>query len=149
MINELMTGFAGAGTNPLSRITIASLEDIGYDVDYSNADSFTEDDLNPNCVCRRRRTLVDMINGETHQLGLRIPGTQRRKLSDELLNEAISYGREKLAERQKSPTSFQSLFDIIKGPTSKTAVQFAANDVVAVLVVEDGVYHDVVVRSED
>lgn len=39
---ELMTGFAeGAGTAmPLSRVTIASLEDLGYTVDYGEADAF-------------------------------------------------------------------------------------------------------------
>lgn len=150
MGNEPMTGYADVGNSPLSRISIASLEDIGYDVDYSSADSYTESDLNPNCVCRRRRTLVDMIHGETHQLGLRIPGTQRRKLSDELFDMAMSYGKEKLAQRKQSPTSFESIFDSIIDTTSKTtAVQFAAKDVVAVFVIEDGVFYDVVVRSED
>jgi hypothetical protein len=149
MGDELMTGFADAGSNPLSRITVASLEDIGYDVDYSSADSYTESDLNPNCVCRRRRTLVDMMHGETHQLGLRIPGAQRRKLSGALFDLAVTYGKEKLAQRKQSPTSFESVFESIVGTTSKAAVQFATNDVVAVFVIEDGVFYDVVVRSED
>lgn len=39
--NELMTGFVSAGSNPLSAITIGSLEDIGYQVDYSAADPYT------------------------------------------------------------------------------------------------------------
>lgn len=38
--NELMTGFLDAGINPLSRLTIASLEDLGYEVDPSAADAF-------------------------------------------------------------------------------------------------------------
>jgi hypothetical protein len=42
LTNELMTGWAGPGTNlPLSRITIGSLADIGYTVNYAAADSFT------------------------------------------------------------------------------------------------------------
>lgn len=41
MANELMTGFVSAGNNPLSAITIGSLEDIGYTVDYTAADAFT------------------------------------------------------------------------------------------------------------
>ena len=41
--NELMTGFVSAGSNPLSRVTIASLRDLGYDVDESGADPFTLD----------------------------------------------------------------------------------------------------------
>lgn len=41
MGNELMTGFVSAGSNPLSRITIASLQDIGYEVDLAAADAYT------------------------------------------------------------------------------------------------------------
>ena len=41
MANELMTGFVSPGSNPLSAITIGSLEDIGYQVDYSAADPYT------------------------------------------------------------------------------------------------------------
>ncbi|NEP58193.1 MAG: hypothetical protein F6K31_14415 [Symploca sp. SIO2G7] len=39
--NELMTGFLNPGTNPLSRITAASLEDFGYVVNVNAADFYT------------------------------------------------------------------------------------------------------------
>ncbi|HVT28105.1 MAG TPA: pre-peptidase C-terminal domain-containing protein [Lacipirellulaceae bacterium] len=40
--NELMTGWAGPGTTlPLSRVTIGSLADLGYTVNYAAADSYT------------------------------------------------------------------------------------------------------------
>lgn len=38
--NELMTGFLNDGFNPLSRLTIASLGDLGYDVDIDAADDY-------------------------------------------------------------------------------------------------------------
>lgn len=39
---ELMTGFINSGVdNPLSRLSLASLEDIGYQVDLSQADSYS------------------------------------------------------------------------------------------------------------
>ena len=38
--NELMTGFLGDGAAPMSRITIAALEDLGYSVNYAAADSY-------------------------------------------------------------------------------------------------------------
>ena len=38
--NELMTGFLNPGFNPLSRMTIASLEDLGYTVNYNAAAPF-------------------------------------------------------------------------------------------------------------
>jgi hypothetical protein len=40
--NELMTGWAGPGTNlPLSRVTVGSLADLGYTVNYAAADAYT------------------------------------------------------------------------------------------------------------
>jgi hypothetical protein len=44
LINELMTGF-GASQEPISRITIGSMQDIGLVVDYSQADAFTINNL--------------------------------------------------------------------------------------------------------
>jgi hypothetical protein len=42
LVNELMTGWAGPGTNlPLSRITVGSLADLGYTVNYAAADAYT------------------------------------------------------------------------------------------------------------
>ena len=38
--DELMTGFVNDGTNPLSRLTVASLEDLGYTVDYEGAEPY-------------------------------------------------------------------------------------------------------------
>jgi len=39
---ELMTGYVGPGTNmPLSRITVGSLADLGYSVNYAMADPYT------------------------------------------------------------------------------------------------------------
>jgi subtilisin-like proprotein convertase family protein len=38
--NELMTGFLDTGVNPISRLTVAALEDMGYAVDYAAADPY-------------------------------------------------------------------------------------------------------------
>jgi hypothetical protein len=38
---ELMTGFINQGTNPLSLLTVSSLQDLGYRVDASKADSYS------------------------------------------------------------------------------------------------------------
>jgi hypothetical protein len=39
--NELMTGFLNGGSNPLSRVTVASLADLGYVVNLNAADNYT------------------------------------------------------------------------------------------------------------
>jgi hypothetical protein len=43
--NELMTGFVGAAGNPLSKVTVGSLADMGYQVDLDAADPYTLPDL--------------------------------------------------------------------------------------------------------
>jgi hypothetical protein len=40
LANELMTGYANAGSMPLSQLTLRSLADLGYTVDTSAADPF-------------------------------------------------------------------------------------------------------------
>jgi hypothetical protein len=42
---ELMTGFVGSAGNPLSRLTVGSLEDLGYEVDLDAADLYALPDL--------------------------------------------------------------------------------------------------------
>ena len=44
--NELMTGFINSGKNPLSIMSIRSLEDLGYTVDTTAADPYTHPGLN-------------------------------------------------------------------------------------------------------
>lgn len=39
--SELMTGWINGGSNPLSRLSLASMADIGYQVDLSQADAYT------------------------------------------------------------------------------------------------------------
>jgi len=43
--NELMSGFIAAPNNPLSRLTVASLLDLGYEVDLSKAEAYKLPDL--------------------------------------------------------------------------------------------------------
>jgi hypothetical protein len=35
-----MTGFLNEGPNPLSRLTIAALQDMGYEVSFASADAY-------------------------------------------------------------------------------------------------------------
>ncbi|MEP6501900.1 MAG: leishmanolysin-related zinc metalloendopeptidase [Betaproteobacteria bacterium] len=43
--NELMSGFIAAPNNPLSRVTVASLQDLGYVVDLNAAEPYSLPDL--------------------------------------------------------------------------------------------------------
>jgi hypothetical protein len=78
---ELMTGFLTDGFNPLSAISVRSLEDIGYTVNVANADPFT---LAPGLRIagqRRGRQLInDIISDPIRRITLdgRVVGVIRR-----------------------------------------------------------------------
>jgi hypothetical protein len=62
--NELMTGFINLGANPLSRVTLASLADLGYGVDLGEADSYTlpQVALRAEGGVRRLRLVDDLLD---------------------------------------------------------------------------------------
>jgi hypothetical protein len=39
----------------MSRITVGSLEDLGYKVNYNGAELYGVEDINPSCLCKNRR----------------------------------------------------------------------------------------------
>ena len=79
---EIMTGFLSDGFNPLSAISVRSLEDLGYTVSVAAADPFTLD-LTPIRIAgqRRGRQLVnDIIKDPIRQITVngRVVGVIRR-----------------------------------------------------------------------
>jgi hypothetical protein len=145
MRDELMTGFLTTGTKGImSRITIGTLEDLGYTVDYSRAEPYSRANLGSGCTCRR--TLLDMFNGETVALGLRSgsPASPRRRLSDEAHAMAMETGRSILRQRAQS---------FLKSKSSKASAQpsnytYVGDKVVSVLVQDEGEVYGVVVRMD-
>jgi hypothetical protein len=57
--NELMTGFVDAGVNPLSRVTVASMGDLGYTVNLADADPYT---LAPGLRTFARGPVIELKN---------------------------------------------------------------------------------------
>ena len=82
--------------NPLSRITIASLDELGYSVDYTEAEPYTAADLASTCDCTSRR----------HRLGER-EGASRRQLRTGAQAAAhlaaFQYGRKCLMNAKDAP----------------------------------------------
>ena len=93
---ELMTGGTDLSSNrePLSRITIGSLKDMGYKVDFNQADPFTIDDLRqcgsfcPGAGGRRR---------ETNE-----PRAQEILGNEEMMNTIMSYAKIQMIEMQRA-----------------------------------------------
>jgi Leishmanolysin len=149
MRDELMTGFA-TGPTILSRITIGSLQDLGYQVNYSKADSYTFSDLARECTCRpprpRQRTLADMAHGETMQLGLgnsrqHTRVVRRRRLSDEAYRMAVEYGQTVLAQRAAAAQS-RAYVDV-------SGTRYVGDQVISILVLEATEVYGIVVRREE
>ena len=134
---ELMTGFVESTPTPLSRITIGTLQDLGYTVDYSKADYFGRSNLGTStgCICNRRRSLPDMHHGETRQLGLGLPNTVRRVISNDAHRLAVDYGKSILAERALPPNV----------PRDDGAITYVGDQVVSVVVADGSNVFSVVV----
>lgn len=134
---ELMTPFIDEGTgNPFSRISIASLEDIGYTVDYSSADRYRTSDLNstlPGCLCNPARQLLRASDK---------PTTSRRAqvtLSSELHRYAVAVGLAYLEDRD-GPS--------LEGRGDGDDIVYVGNQVVSILVEQNQHMFVVVVQKE-
>jgi len=90
----------------ISRVTIGFLEDLGYDVNYDAADTFTTNDFGPTCRCRRRLTgdtlnLSEELSGDI--LHPETSSSHHRMLSDAGRQKAIALGRNYLASLPSPP----------------------------------------------
>jgi hypothetical protein len=102
---ELMTGYVSPNAMQLSRLTIATLKDMGYGVDMSAADAYTRNDLGscgsycPNLRRKlRRKPLFDKrkerVSAEGHQQILAAAATelQRNRLeTPSILSDDVLY----------------------------------------------------------
>ena len=90
--------------NPLSKVTVGSLEDLGYEVNLDNADAYGESDVDASCLCDRRRNLFFKLPSwfpnpfQARPIG-RQSGPDKPQLSEELRQYAVDYGTKLLEER--------------------------------------------------
>ena len=139
-LNEVMT--SAANTNlPVSRLTLAGLEDLGYEVDYSQAESFTMADLNPSCVCnnRLRRTLIDGDDtlSFAEASDSNSTGNRRRKLSIAGNQYATEYGQSILAKNREQISLLP-----------ESDIPDIGGDVVYVIYLEEDTVYSVLVTSD-
>lgn len=138
-----MTGILEFDDMPLSRITVASFEDLGYEVNYDSADPFGTDDLNPSCVCRRRRDLaaVEAIHLYNHT-NIGVARTKRR-LSEELRQTAIAFGLSMLKASENKYAAANTA-----GESSKRTTTFVGDRAITVLMRDGDTFFDVLVTRE-
>lgn len=80
--NELMSGFIAAPNNPLSRMTVASLKDLGYVVDLTAAEAYSL----PNLQLMAERGLIVSAADTQHVHRHALPIFAPKVLPDESLN---------------------------------------------------------------
>ena len=154
--DELMTG-ARTGGLPLSRVTVGSLEDLGYSVDYSKVDSFSASDLDANCRCNNvveewpARQIHPDKNGQATMYKVSdlisgfMPATtkwhrkKRRKISPEGKKAAMAYGKKLLKAEAERKVNLTDTGDQV----------FIGDQLVMVLYYEEGEVYGVDVWSDE
>jgi Leishmanolysin len=158
MRSELMTGFLNGGLNPLSKISIATLDDLGYTVDYSSAEKYERGNVLSSCLCNRRALTDTSSHGKAHQLGRSLESTQRRSLSQDGYRQAVNYGQTILQERQaktidlsgepKRYNIFARNDDLTRSDVHNQTIDdivYVGDQLVVVFVEEGGAFFDVAV----
>lgn len=128
---ELMSGLVDDGMT-LSKFTVATLDDLGYTVDYSQA----EDMAIPTC-CRSGNVRRKKQSGER----------QRRRLSKEVNDAAVGFGKLELKRYQEMKANIENDVELQHMLRQNNAVLRISN-VVTVFVEEGGHIVDVDVVEE-
>jgi hypothetical protein len=172
---ELMTTTLDTGANPMSRVTIGSLADLGYAVNYTNAQPFTADDLDPSCLCNNRKqrqlshhdsngnrkwkSIFEGEHGDVIALDYlsttQQPTKQRRRQLSEVLRQyAITYGQEILQESYDQNSWSSAIYDLRdkvepKSNNRKKGVRYAGQHYMSVIMRQGNDFFGVlVVRDE-
>jgi hypothetical protein len=146
-----MTRLNRNSTNLLSRITVAGLEDFGYEVDYTNVDEYTSDNINATCRCTEQRTLGADYK-TIPQPSLDYDHHNPRQLYSDAYNKAIRYGKTKLAEARERYDSAVAMYGSDNASynegTGDNGHKFVGDQAIMVTFMEDdGEIRSVVVRA--
>lgn len=125
---------------PISRLTIAGLEDLGYSVDYSAAQGFDASMMSASCRCNNRlRHRLQEGESPASENDRENAYDEPRRLSEEGWQLARDYGKAVLAENQES----MNLIEGDGGPPDLGA------EIIYVMYEENGVVHSIMVRDSD
>ncbi|CAB9521194.1 zinc metalloendopeptidase [Seminavis robusta] len=168
--SELMTPFTnGLTVLPLSRVTIAGLEDLGYSVDYSKAETYVcSTSMGSSCVCtcNSKRSLLDVIDGAVREIEIGPDGDAQnvddnrdpetgdfkvRRLSAEGRSAAMSFGKSILASRseERSYATFSLLNDEGSALSDGAPGEYIGDKVISVFYMEGDHVYDVLVFGDD
>jgi hypothetical protein len=142
-----MTGTATGGFE-ISRATVGTLEDMGYVVDYCQADAFPVENLDSSCVCPAMSIQAEQAEVKGEPNNASGAGTnedsngrrRHRKLSDDGRKTAFEYGRQYL----KSQSTKQE-----EHVADEEGTIYVGDQYVIILFLEEGGIYGVHVTSND
>lgn len=137
MGRELLTDTISSNS-ALSRVSIGALEDLGYTVDYSTADTYTVFDIDSDCRCNRRLG-EDGDDVSFHEIS---HARQRRSLSEEGYEKAFNYGMTLLEEAAAA-------IDLAGRSEMPEGIDYVADERVYVFYREEGIIYSVLVQQTD
>lgn len=134
---ELMSGYLNVGIpGPFSKMSIATLEDGGYTVDYNAADEYSP---NTNCCFPSRRKLSSS-NAKMPPNAGKPPNRGKPPLSEKGRARAVAYGQTELSKRKRPPGLAEK--------DKKNGLVY--NDKSTLILMEEGGYiHGVYVTNEE
>jgi hypothetical protein len=83
-----MTGFLNSGGNPLSRVTVASLADLGYSVNLAAADTYAPP----------RRSGAQLVAGNSGALPSTLSASSVGRQTGQLLQRSLAFQRQTAAD---------------------------------------------------
>jgi Leishmanolysin len=110
MGREIMTSVVDV-TNVISRVTIASMEDLGYEVNYGDAEPYSDVEINILCLigCKTRRLSgvndTSKVNDPLNITSISASRQRRRPLSDEGYAHVVQHGLDVLAQETNTSTN--------------------------------------------
>jgi hypothetical protein len=126
--NELMTPVVNTDIlpNPLSILTVGTLEDLGYGVNYDAADFFNADLWDQSCVCANPRL-------ESPAVSIKRPQLQEKNAKARA--DAVAYGKGRLAEYAATKRSEEEAVDTKRADASAISIAYLDNGVVRSIIV--------------
>ena len=117
----------------LSRITVATMEDIGYTVNLDAADAYTSADMDSSCVCN---------NGRHADRTEELP-----PLSNELHQQATAYGKRVLKRKHKDRQRRLQQHSDLDNEERRLGGVYVGDQVMYLLVRENDALHTVIVTQ--
>ena len=131
-----MTGFAERRRVPISKITVGSLQDLGYVVDMSKAHSFSREDLGECCQYCSGGTKPcpgHMDHGRDLAGNKTATNAQRQRLSDAGQADIMNFARQKLSLMRRERASGDRAEDPLLEGTSPGSLKYVGGDFIHVL----------------